>query len=307
MRYAGYSQAEVARRLGRHRSTISRELRRNGPDGAYSAVTAQTLAEARRRQRPLVRKMDHPQTGAFVRRGLLQRWSPDQIAGRSRREFPHDARRCISHQTIYTWIRQQGPQRRWWEQFLRLGGRRPRRDGRGHIPGQVTIRRRPAVINQRRRYGDWEGDTLVGRLHAGGLLTLVERKSGYLLTYKTQDRSARRISRAIRRRLQTLPPEARRSVTFDNGKEFARHQELTRSLHVAVYFAEPYKAWQRGTNENTNGLLRQFFPKGTDFREVSHQHVAEVAALLNDRPRKRLGYQTPREILTRRFPVAFET
>jgi IS30 family transposase len=298
MHFAGCSQAEIARKLGRDPTTVSRELRRNSQAGEYSAVVAQRLAQQRRGQRPLVRKLERPETNEYVRRGLVRRWSPDQIAGRSKRDFPHDRRRQVSHQTIYTWVRALPPaQRRRFRSFLRRGGgQRPRNDRRGQISHQALIAGRPAVVDARRRFGDWEGDTIVGARQSGAILTLVERKSGYLLTAGSCDRTAARMGRKIEAHLGALPPALRRTMTFDNGKEFADHERLSERLGLDVYFADPYCSWQRGTNENTNGLLRQFIPKGTDFRHVSWQQLKHYTHLINDRPRKRLDYRSPAEI-----------
>jgi IS30 family transposase len=298
MHDAGASKAEIATELSRARSTIGRELQRNSMTGEYSAVAAQGLARQRRRQRPLVRKMDRPEVGDFVRRRLVCAWSPDQIAGRSKSDFADDRRRQISHQTIYAWIRSQpAADRRRFTGFLRrAGSRRPRDDRRGRIPNQVSIEGRPKVVDQRRRYGDWEGDTVVGARHSGAVVTLVERKSGYLLTAKSCDRKARRVARKIESRLEKLPAKLRRTATFDNGKEFAEHEYLAKRLDLDVYFAQPYCSWQRGTNEHTNGLLRQFIPKGTDFRSLSWQDLQHYTNLINDRPRKRLDYRTPAEV-----------
>ena len=160
----------------------------------------------------------------------------------------------------------------------------------------MRIDGRPEVINRRRRYGDWEGDTLVGHGRRSALVTLVERKCGYTRIGRADDMTAATTTSVTRRRLGDLPTSWRRSITFDNGKEFMDYQRIARSLSVDVYFALPYCSWQRGTSENTNGLLRQFFPKGTDFTRISHQAVARAETLLNERPRKRLGYRTPAEV-----------
>ena len=307
MHEAGASSAEIAAELGRARSTIGREIKRNSSAGGYSAVVAQSLSQQRRRQRPLVRKMDRREVSDYVRSRLVCYWSPDQIAARSKSDFSQDRRRQISHQTIYAWIKSQPPEdRRHFAGFLRrAGNRRPQEDRRGRIPNQVSIEGRPKVVDQRRRYGDWEGDTVVGAKQSGAVITLVERKSGYLLTAKTCDRKARRVARKIASCLRPFPERLRRTMTFDNGKEFADHQRLARQLDLAVYFAKPYCSWQRGTNEHTNGLLRQFLPKGTDLKNVSWQELKHYTRLLNDRPRKRLGYRTPAEVLKPR--VATET
>lgn len=157
------------------------------------------------------------------------------------------------------------------------------------------------MINRRRRYGDWEGDTIVGKGRRSSLLTLVERKSGYARIGRVDSMKSDVTIRAAKRRMKDLPPSLRRSMTFDNGKEFAEHRKLTRGLGLDVYFTDAYASWQRGTNENTNGLLRQFFSKGIDFTQVSHREVARVEQLINERPRRRLGYRTPAEILAPRL------
>jgi IS30 family transposase len=298
MHYAHLSNAEIAEALGRHRATIGRELARNSVAGEYRAVAAHQQSRQRRRSRPGTRKMERPQVAEFVRSHLVHCWSPDQIAGRSKRDFPDERCRQVSHQTIYAWIHAQPTaDRQRFRGFLRFAGRRrPGVDRRGRIPHQVSIEGRPKVVDARRRYGDWEGDTVVGARQSGAIVTLVERKSGYLITAKSCDRTARRVASKIESRLRQLPAGLRRTATFDNGKEFADHERMSDRLRLSVYFAEPYCSWQRGTNEHTNGLLRQFLPKGTDLRTLSWQELEHYTQLINDRPRKRLGYRTPAEV-----------
>jgi transposase, IS30 family len=298
MRYARFTNAEIAEELGRHRATIGRELARNSVAGEYRAVAAHEQSRQRRHRRRLVRKMDRPEVDEFVRSHLVHYWSPDQIAGRSKRDFPGARCRQVSHQTIYSWIHAQpSADRQHFTGFLRFAGRRrPGDDRRGRIPRQVSIEGRPRVVDARRRYGDWEGDTVVGARQSGAVVTLVERKSGYLLSAKSCDRKARRVADKIQSRLGRLPARLRRTATFDNGKEFAEHERLSKRLGMNVYFAQPYCSWQRGTNEHTNGLLRQFLPKGTDLRTVSWQELEHYTKLINDRPRKRLNYRTPAEL-----------
>jgi IS30 family transposase len=291
-------KAEIARRLGVHRGTIYRELARNkGPDG-YIADEAQQRAEARQmfchRAQP---KLDQPEVREFVYKGLKERWSPDQIAGRLRREFPNRPCCQVSGQTIYNWIEQQEKNGQDWRCFLRFGKHRKRRENPGRLPGARSVEGRPKVVDQRLRFGDWEGDTLVGSGRRSGLTSLVERKSGYTLLTAVADLKAPTVREAMQAQLVELPALLRHTVTFDNGKEFAEHEQLAKATGLDVYFAKPYCAWQRGTNENTNGLVRQYCPKGTDFRDVSHQKVAELQQSLNNRPRKRLGYRTPSEVL----------
>jgi len=302
----GTSPAEIARQLARDRSTISRELRRNRITPEYSAVIAQRLADERRRDRPLTRKMARADIDRYVRAHLTSYWSPEQIAGRLRREFPNDSQRRISHQTIYTWI-DNDPYRHHWEHYLRHGGRkRTQPEKRGQIAGRVAVAGRPQAANLRRRFGDWEGDTVVSRHRRGGALTLVERKSRYTLIRKVPNLKARTVRTAARHSLAALPQTLRRTMTFDNGKEFAEHERLAEQLGLAIYFARPYAAWQRGTNENTNGLLRQFHPKGTVFTTVRPSELQTTQDLLNHRPRKCLGYRTPTEVLQPYINVAIE-
>ena len=165
----------------------------------------------------------------------------------------------------------------------------------------VRIDGRPDVINKRCRYGDLEGDTIVGKGRKSALVTLVDRKSGFVRLARVDSLKSADVLRAAVRRLKDFPPSLRRSVTFDNGKEFAEHQKLAKQCDLKVYFAMPYRSWQRGTNENTNGLIRQYFPKRTDFTRISHRAVARVEQLLNERPRRRLDYQTPAEVLSKRL------
>jgi IS30 family transposase len=293
---SGHSRKAIAERLGRSRSTLSRELKRNGArDGSYSAVTAQEQAARRRRQRPLVRKLERPKLNAAVRSRLARAWSPDQIAGRLKKDHPHDSSLHVTPQTIYAWV-EQNEDREHWQGFFRRGGRPPKPPRTGQIPRQVRIDGRPKAANRRERLGDFEGDTIVSRGKRSGLVTLVDRRSRYLLAAKLKDRTAGRTRRKMERLLKHLAPELRQTITFDNGKEFSEHEALARHLGIDVYFAHPYASWERGTSENTNRLLRQYYPKGTDFAEVSHYDLASTVESINERPRKCLGYQTPSEV-----------
>lgn len=302
MHHAGSKQVEIAGRLGRHPSTIYRELRCNRSRNGYWAVAAQTKAETRRSGRPWVCKLDRPEVSRYVREALRQYWSPDQIAGRLRREFPGEPRCHVSRQTIYTWIHVQDATGANWRRYLRRLGRvRRTRENRGKIPTSVSIEGRPAVVDRRARYGDWEGDTVVGGGHHGGAVTLVERRSGYLRLGKVRDLHAATVRHVAARLFRPLPLRLRKTLTLDNGKEFAEHGQLAAEVALRVYFAEPYRAWQRGTNENTNGLVRQFLPKGSDLVHMPERRFEKVEHLLNTRPRRRLGYRTPLEILSSRL------
>jgi IS30 family transposase len=297
----GLSNAEIGQKLGRHRTTIGRELKRNSGQRGYRPKQAQRMAEERREACRQPCKLADPEVYQYVKEHLEKCWSPDQVAKCSRRKFARCKNRSVSHQTIYNWIKSQEPG---WSQWLRRRGRPPEK--RGRIRDCVSIQGRPRVINRRRRYGDWEGDTIVGKGRRSALVTLVERKSGYTYIAKAKDLKSATTMRAAGRKLKELPASLRRSMTFDNGKEFSEHHKLTRQTGIDVYFAQPYKSWQRGTNENTNGLIRQFFPKGTDFTQISHQAVARVEQLLNERPRKRLDYKSPQQVLAKRL-VAFDS
>ena len=308
MHRVGKLQTQIADRLGRHKGTISRELWRNRSRNGYSAVAAQWKAEKRRSQRPWVGKLERSEVRRYVRDRLRQRWSPDEIAGRSRSDFPHDRRQRISHQTIYTWIRSEDATGKHWRRYLRrLGRKRPAWENRGRMRACVSIEGRPAVVDRRSRYGDWEGDTIVGANRRGGAVTLVERKSGYLLLGKVPNLQAATVRQVAVQRYQSTPAVLRKTLTLDNGKEFAEHEQLAVEAALKIYFAKPYCAWQRGTNENTNGLIRQFFPKGTDLVTIPEHRFTKVQHLLNNRPRKRLGYRTPNEVLASRLQVAIET
>jgi transposase, IS30 family len=292
----GKANPEIAELMGRDRSTIHRELKRNAGRRGYRPKQAQRLADERRLASRRPHKMDDPDVHQYVQDKLEKCWSPEQIAGRVQCDFARAPARWLSRQTIYDWIDGRAPE---WQRQLRRGGRPPEK--RGKLTDCVRIDGRPDVINRRRRYGDWEGDTIVGKSRHSALVTLVERKSGYARIGRVDSMKSDMTMRVAKGRLKDLPLSLRRSMTFDNGKEFAEHRKLTRGLGLEVYFADPYASWQRGANENLNGLLRQFFPKGIDFTQISHRQVARVERLINERPRKRLDYRTPAEILAARL------
>jgi len=288
----GKSNTEIAELMGRHRSTIGRELCRNTGQRGYRPQQAQRLADERRFASRRSHKMDDPDVHEYVQNKLKNYWSPDQISGRVRRDFPRAPGRWLSRQTIYDWIDNRKPE---WQTLLRRGGRPPEK--RGKLTDCVRIDGRPDVINRRRRYGDWEGDTIVGKGRRSALVTLVERKSGYARIGRVDSMQSGMTMRVAKRRMKDLPPSLRRSMTFDNGKEFAEHRKLTRGLGMEVYFADPYVSWQRGTNENTNGLLRQYFAKGSDLSVFPKDYLDFVAAQVNRRPRKTLDWKRPADAL----------
>lgn len=303
LRAAGQSQAQIARRLGCDRSTISREVRRNGETGGtYWPSRAQARADRRRNESKRPWKLDGTDLEGYVRDRLRQYWSPEQIAGRLRFERPDDPGGWVSHQGIYDWIARQRAAGATWHTCLRQSHRKRRKrygtaEKRGRIVGRVGIEHRPTVVDKRSRLGDWESDTLAGRGSTVCLATHVERVSKYTVLAQLLDKTAARFNAGTVRafaRHGDLPCE---TMTADNGKEFAAFKGLERQLGLAVYFAQPYHAWERGLNENTNGLLRQFFPKGCDIAKATYPYVKHVESLLNNRPRKALGYRTPLEVL----------
>ena len=291
-----WSPMEIARKLSRSESTISRELSRNGHQGVYLAKLAQAQAELRRRERALVRKMERPEIRDAVQNGLIQCWAPDQISGAQRTRRPTQPEQHVSASTIDRWIAQQGSRRTHWRQFLRRRGRRPYHPRKPANPLTKPIRDRPPIIERRERLGDFEGDLVLGQPGTGGLLTVVDRRSRFLCLEQVHDKTARHVHEKFRQALSKLPADKRHSTTFDNGTEFARCHLVEKTHGTKLYFADPGCPHQRGTNENTNGLIRQFFPKGIDFRTITWADIRRVETLMNNRPRKCLGYRTPAEV-----------
>jgi transposase, IS30 family len=300
--HQGFEQKEIAALLKRAPSSISRELRRNRTGDEYLAAQAQRQAERRGRERPLSRRMEDPKINEAVRRGLAQEWSPEQIVGRFRKEHADDPAWHLSAQTIYDWI-EQDANREHWRSFLRRRGKRPSRKKQAETGEGARIADRPEVIEQRLRLGDFEGDTVLGPPGTGGLATLVDRKSRYTIVVKIESKHADHVHQRIKQRLKELDEERRHSITFDNGTEFARCHRLEKHLGMELYFADPGCPYQRGTNENTNGLIRQYFPKGTDFRDISHHEVRQVEKTLNNRPRECLRFATPYEVFFEKNPT----
>jgi len=299
MRAQQKSLQDIGERLGRSKGTISRELSRNiRSTRDYQPHLAQRYYEKRRQQsKPPYRLEGDAWLRGYVQKKLQQCWSPEQISGRLRRDHGID----ISLVTIYSWIYRNRSEGGGFYRYLRQSHRRRRKrrggeDRRGQMPGRRMIDRRPKVVNDRKRIGDWEGDTVEGRKGSGFIATHVERKSRYTVAVKVADKSAATVTRATLSAMKKLPPAKVRTMTFDNGKEFAGFKELERGLAMRSYFARPYHSWERGTNENTNGLLRQFFPKGMDLSTIDQTQVDKAQDLLNNRPRKCLNYRTPAEV-----------
>ena len=303
----GHSNGEIARRLGRHRGTIGRELARNpDPLAGYHYASAQPQAQARRSAASRRYMLDDPDglVGEAVRAGLSQRWSPEQIAGRLRLDHPDDEAAWVSHETIYQWVYRKAETGELFYQRLRRRHKRrrcrisgDRKGKRGVIPDRVGIEERPEVVNLRERFGDWESDTVEGAKGKGLVATHVERKSRYTLIGKLADKKAATLSRTTCGLMKGLPRKLRRTATFDNGKEFADFKTIERELKLTVYFANPHSPWERGANENTNGLLRDWLAKGSDIGQVTDAELAEIQKMLNNRPKKCLNYRTPLEVL----------
>jgi IS30 family transposase len=300
------SAREIARRLNRAPSTIVRELQRNTPrHDQYRAVLAQARAD-HRAERPKPSKLGRcDELRAYVQEKLSgpERWSPEQIACRIRLDFPDDDRMRISHEAIYQslYVQGRGGLRRELTACLRTGRalRKPRRrvdHRRMRIKDMVMISERPAEVDDRAVPGHWEGDLIVGKVSASAIGTLVERTTRFtMLVHLPGDHGAVTVRDAIATTVLTLPTHLRRSLTWDQGRELMEHAQFSVDTEVVVYFCDPHSPWQRGTNENTNGLLRQYFPKGTDLSVHSPDDLANVAAALNGRPRKTLNWMTPAE------------
>jgi transposase, IS30 family len=305
----------IARQLRRAPSTIGRELQRaERTRSTYRATRGQHMATQRARQPRRPRKLIvHGRLRAYVHTQLAQRWSPEQIAKRLLEAYPDDPTMRVSHETIYTYlyVLPRGELKRELLRALRhrrkhRQSRRRSHDRRGSIPDMLSIEERPVEVADRTVPGHWEGDLLMGRRHASALGTLVERTTRTTLLVPLRAKDATSVRRAFAREMQTLPQQMARSLTYDRGKEMAEHKLFTQQTRIQVYFAHPHSPWERGTNENTNGLIRQFFPKGTDFSTVSRREIKHIQTLLNGRPRKVLNWRTPSEVF-HNVPIALET
>ena len=288
----GHSRSEMAEVIGVHKSTVSRELTRNRGQRGYRPQQAQSLAMDRRQKAiPRIR----PETWVLVEKLLRQDWSPEQVSGRLKKE----QKVCISHEWIYQYILKDKQAGGDLYRHLRCQKKHRKRygtyDRRGKLPNCRSIEERPAIVNNRKRLGDWEVDTLTGKNHQQALLTLTERKSRFTLLAKVSRRTARGVRQQVCRLLLPVRDKVH-TLTSDHGKEFADHEQIAEVLNLKFYFAHPYAAWERGTNENTNGLLRQYFPKKSDFQSVSNKKLEQTLSRLNFRPRKSLHFKTPFEV-----------
>jgi IS30 family transposase len=298
----GYSLGDIAKALGRSKSTISRELARNSPPERlrYTPCRAHARACERKTTANTHERLKNDFIRQYVKNSLEKGWSPEQISGRIRIDHPGN---LINHEAIYQYIyHPQNPHRLEMINLLRRAHKKRRNKGIGRkerktkIPNRIPIDARPKSVENRCRYGHWEGDSLISRKSKAALNTLTERKSRLVLITKLPRRGATETNKAISNRLKKLPARGRQTLTLDNGTENAKHEQLSVKLGIKCYFAHPYASWERGTNENINGLIRWYLPKGTDFSKITPEQIARIEYLLNSRPRKCLGYKTPLEV-----------
>jgi len=308
----GGSLREAARQIKRHPSTLSRELRRAG----YSKLTYRAICiwkEPRvpyeeQRQRRFLKIERHPELGRFIHAGLKQYWSPQQIARQLRKAYPEEQMMRLSHETIYQYLYVLGRGELKAELKRYLRRKHPYRrkrlpkledDRRGKIPDMISIEERPAEVADRSVPGHWEGDLLMGARSLTAVGTLVERQTRMLILVPLKQKDAVSVRKAFAKAIQRLPDQLKKTLTYDQGSEMAAHQRFTLNTNMTVYFCHPGSPWERGTCENTNGLLRQFFPKGTDFNEVTFKEIRKVERLMNGRPRKVLDWDSPSEAFER--------
>jgi IS30 family transposase len=297
----GESIRRIARAIERSGSTVWRELARNGGREGYRALRAEARAQERAR-RPKLGKLDGcPGLWAEVRARLGRRWSPEQIAATLKLEYPDDPGMQISHESIYRalYVQSRGALRRELTDLLRTRRSTRKRQGRaelrGRLVGMVPIASRPPEADDRRVPGHWEGDLILGARGDSAVVTLVERHTRYVLLAPLEDRTTDHVIAVLQERIRQLPAHLKRSLTWDQGSELAAHARFTEQTGVPVYFCDPHSPWQRGSNENTNGLLRQYMPKGTDLSVHDQAVLDAIAAELNGRPRKTLGWDNPAE------------
>jgi IS30 family transposase len=301
MQWEGKGPSDIARTIGRDKGTISRELRRNAST-EYSCYTP-CQAHKRSIQRKLTARHSRPllknkKIQQYVRQKLKLGWSPEIISGRLKK-----AGQSISHEAIYQFIyHRDTPDREQLISQLCRAHRKRRIKGTGRkvrktkIPNRVSIDARPKSVDQRKQVGHWESDTIISRKSKTALHSMTERVTRLLRLSKLKSKSAAETNKAVTKALKKLPPKAKRTLTMDNGTENAGHEELTETLGIKCYFADPYAAWQRGSNEQINGLIRRYLPKGTDFSKIDKDQIKKIEKLINNRPRKCLGFKTPLEV-----------
>lgn len=301
----GESVRAIARMLRRAPSTVLREIKRNREPWGYDSFSAQSYADQRLETPRVQRKLNTCKVlRSYVLRRIYAGWSPQQIAGRMRKDHPKATEMRISHETIYAYIyaMPRGQLRKELTQQLRCKHTNRRKQGcahnsnRGKITDMVSIHDRPKTIEDRAIAGHWEGDLIVGSKNKSAVGTLVERKSRYLVLAHLKNKTAKDTRLSFARKLSDLPENLRKSLTYDQGKEMSQHKILAQGVDIAVYFCDPHAPWQRGTNENTNGLIRQYLPKGSDLSHASQEYLDEIARRINNRPRKILDFKTPQEV-----------
>ena len=292
----GHNQEEIARKLGVSPSTISRELKRNTGKRGYRPKQANEMAIKRRHEASKATRMTE-EMQARVTEYLNQEWSPEQISGYLRAEGGD----WVSHETIYQFVLEdKNNGGTLYKQLRHSSKKRKKRyggsDRRGEIKDRVSIDKRPKSIEKRDRIGDWEIDLVIGKNHKGAIVTIVDRLSLMTLVAKVDSKHAEFVTQATTRLLRGYKKYAAHTITSDNGKEFSGHKEISKALGVDFYFAHPYSSWERGSNENTNGLIRQYLSKGTEFESVNDAKCRFIMDRLNNRPRKCLGYRTPKQV-----------
>lgn len=298
----GFSNRKIARILKRDPSTIGRELSRNKYEGSYEPYLANWLATSRRKWTRCSSKLQDAPLMEYVDRCLEDAWSPQQISGRLRRmEQLGQSSMQISHETIYRHVRNDRKQNGTLFMHLRHGRRKYDKrlapcSGRGRIKDRVSIDERPLSVAQQLHFGDWEADTIHGKDRKGYVATIIERKSLYLQAFTLPDLKAASLNKAFTEGLKDIDKDLCRTITCDNGSEFSGFKEIEQKLGCTVYFANPYHAWERGVNENVNGLLRQFIPKKSNINNITQAQLDHFVEMLNSRPRRKLGYRTPNEV-----------
>lgn len=297
---AGLSLRQIARDLGRSISSISAEVKRNSVNGEYRSITAQAMSRKRNVSSRRLNPLKSPDIFSYVVAKLRSGWSPEQIAGRLKRD--NGGHTVICHETIYRYIySDQAKGKHLAEYLVRHHYKRRAWHGRyvyrRGIANRVSIDQRPEAVNSRKVFGHWEADTVEGKAHKKGIVTLLERKTRYYQAQLIANIDSEYGVQAQRDILVSFPPRARRSVTFDNGRENYNHEQLAKKLHLKTYFCDPNSAWQKGSNENHNGVLRRYIPKKTDLTTVSQEELDAIIDEINGRPRKCLKYQTPSEAM----------
>ena len=301
------SKAYIAKRLKRSRSTITREVNKLvvSSNDKYDAHLSHWCAKDDYLNKRNIDKISkHKPLKHFVYKGLLSEWTPEQISGRIKKLYPNNPIMSISHEAIYRHIYNR-PQASLNKKLIKLlvrkkTRRRPpkkRRRTGSKIINQVSIDNRPKHIEDRIEIGHWEGDLIIGKNHKSAIGTLVERKARYTIIIKLNSKKADEVAKMFSLKINQLNKVFKKSMTYDNGIEMARHEKITQNTGMKIFFAHPYSSWERGTNENTNGLIRRYLPKGTDFNQIDEKLLMKIQEKLNNRPRKIIGYKTPQEIM----------